>query len=775
MIKNALALVVLLGACAAGTSAQATRPAPTTAPEESDVLAAESLVRSAVSVANSPDARARAGRLVALSEFANLLRPGDAQTTRLLAGIYETQGRIDRAIEAVETCLRAAPQDQGVGLEWLRLNTSNRQTADARVEFLQGVVAREDLPPALRASAASAWAGICVGQGETDQADRLYRQALRLDPLNPPALAGQLGLKTDASDADRALVQLRTLASMPRDIDTAVKLARLLDSMGLYDEAIALLDACEKLAAQHGEQPPHSLVVEQFSALLDAGQAARAIERFPPQLKRFGISVDLQSLMIEAYRATGQDAKADEIVQQMEVYYSGKEAATSASESFTRELAWFYLVTRRQPLNALKYAELAARFDAADPFTQRVLGIAELLNERPGGEDRLKKLMDTDLYAAAFLARHYFSQGDRAAGTKAVQAGAKIGRGGPAFRMLSELAAKNGVEISPVPGSAEMKAAFAKESPKILEMALAPEKFLAVTLAPARESFAPGEPIYVDARLANIGDVDVPLGVWGLLSPTISLEVRLAQDAKAAFVNLPLATWPAPRYLKPGQSVSTRIQLDVGRLERYLADHPLQDVSLIVTGMIDPIQRNTKFFSSVPTVAASPATVVRASLVEPFDASRDGAAQAAWNRALGIVVYYLRKGTLPQRMMAARQVGSLLAMARGQERGQIEVPSPFAKLVDKPVLLAMLKAALADRSPCVRAEALTALQGVSLDAGLLNLVAPAVDDRSSLVRFRAAELLGATGSDDHKSVLDYLANDSNEMVRLMAKALLEAK
>ncbi|HAU39134.1 MAG TPA: hypothetical protein DCX07_15645, partial [Phycisphaerales bacterium] len=106
---------------------------------------------------------------------------------------------------------------------------------------------------------------------------------------------------------------------------------------------------------------------------------------------------------------------------------------------------------------------------------------------------------------------------------------------------------------------------------------------------------------------------------------------------------------------------------------------------------------------------------------------------------------------------------------------QIEVPAPFARLVDKPVLLAMLKAALADRSPCVRAEALTALQDVSLDAGLLNLVATVVDDRSSLVRFRAAELLGATGSDDHKSVLDYLANDSDEMVRLIAKALLEAK
>jgi len=764
-------MISLLAPCLVLVACCATQ-SPQTKPTEADVLAAESLLHSALSVANTPKAQARAGRLVALVKFADELDPGNARAARLLAGIHETQGKLAEAAAGLADYLRAFPTDHAAGLEWLQLEVSAQQNADARLELLSRTAARADLPDALKAEAHALRAQTLLGQGLKAEAGEAYDQALQLDPHNVQALSGRYALLDKPTAADRAALQCSLLEANPRDLDVAADLAGTLNALGLAREAVAIYEYCWRLSRQTDQPPSRVFAVGYLNALLDAGSNTEAIRKIneDPAFARFRGGPDVQSLLVEAYRRAGQADKAQEVVEAMEQSYHRKEVGSTASRQFSQELAWFYLTTRNKPAEALAYARQAERLDAADPITQRLLGIAELKNNLSAqGEARLIKLMDRDAYAAAYLAEHYLSANRMADAVKALHAGSALLQGGPAFRLIQGLTPAD-VKIPPPPGQAAARERAEQLRAESLPMGLAPEKFLRITLKPVSERLALGEPVLLDAVLENISRRPVPLGGWGLMNATLSLRVTTREDPNRVFTELPVATWPAPRALAPGQSVTRRVRIDTGVLGEHLSARPLSARELTVSAMADPVQRERGFVSAVATLQPRPASLRIAPLVPHQPDATPEQTAAAYRRSLGIVRYFVQRGDLPQRMMAARQVGSLLRMARLAERGQGEIPAPYKALVEKPVYLAMLQEVLQDRSPCVRAEALTALQSVPTDAGIMNLVGAVLEDRSSLVRFRAAEMVGTSEATGARTVLDYLAQDRDPMVRAMVAA-----
>jgi hypothetical protein len=212
------------------------------------------------------------------------------------------------------------------------------------------------------------------------------------------------------------------------------------------------------------------------------------------------------------------------------------------------------------------------------------------------------------------------------------------------------------------------------------------------------------------------------------------------------------------------------VRIDVGRLAAFLARHPLEEFVLNVEGIVDPLQKGETFRSSLPSVRPTPVVITRASLLGQFDRSKMDEWPGAYQRALGSITEGIGRGTLRRRMLAARQLASLLALVREVEESKASMPKPLADIVKKPVLLSMLQAVLADEAGVVRAEMLAALGHVRLDESIIPLLAGAIEDRSSLVRFRLVELLGASGTAGQETIVDYLAQDGDKMVRLMALA-----
>lgn len=770
------------GAWLAQASARGSPPstAPSTFPAvgEADRLAAGSLRRSATSLVYAPaDTPARAARMVALARMADRLAPGEEATNRLLAGVYQAQGKTEWLAKCLDQCLRDSPQDHLLGQRWLRLNLDRLNTSEQRLGYLTSFVEQSRYPAALQAKAWAQTGAILRGQGETAAARKAFESALRLDPYDPEAIQGDMALRKDANALERVRAALAILRGNPGRAELAVQAATALEEMGLYVAALSFFEHAWEMADLAGDRDfQYGYVASRYcNAMLAAKDNKRAVNTFTPILG-FTDSADLRSLLIEAHQALQETARANALIGDMEKSLRSKEGISTAPPTLERDLAWFYEHTVRRPADALTHARRADANAGDDPVVMRILGIAELLCDDPNeGVTRLAPLVRSDAYAAKFLAEYYYGKGHDPNAAKAVLLeGVAAGRSGPAYRELAALAALRGVEIPPIPGAQEAQALVDQFDRRYLEMARAPDKFVSIRLQPVKDRPRPGEPIEVTAVLANLSEVEIPLGDWGLFNPRMSLEVETAvAGVKERFGNLPVVIWPAPRYLPVGGSLSVREALDVGTLGRFLDLCPLEAVSLTVIPMLDPIQRGNRFFTSEPNATVAPIVITREAITGPVESNSPADVANACHALLGHLVYDLKNGDLPARMRAAGQVASLLTQVRRIEQGRERrlLPTVVAEALSRPVLLRIVVELLGDPSDVVRAEMVSQLGGVPLDDKIVSLLAPVIEDRSPVVRLRLAELLGACGLPGQGPVLELLSRDRDDLVRAMALAM----
>ena len=791
------------------------RPKPVS---EADRLAARSLYLAADSLVYDPaDTPARAGRILALAQMAERLDGGDPDINYLLAGIYKAQDNYEALARCLEVCHAAYPGDHLLGVRLLKLSLDVLDTAGARLAHLQAFARRDGLPLPLRAEALAEMGKIYRGQGRPAEARAAFEEALRLDAAQPEAAGGLVALTKAPSTADRLRAALAMVRGSPRSADLALQAGTLLEEVGLYTQARVFFEHAWEMSQSAGDRQLQGMVLPRYcNAMLAAKEYPLAVSTFAPLLANYP-SPDLYGLLIEAYQAPGvddpmkanrakiamlnnlterQEAARRQAAQELERKVDRLRAAgvkvdpnavakdrqtlqDGADAESAREMAWYYEQTVREPNLALFYAERAATDSNDDPLVQRLLGIAELRTGRvEEGIQRLKPLAKTDGFAALFLADYYYGNRDPnffRKGREVVLDGVSAGRSGPAYRRLKELADNKMITIPPPADANECLAlynGFNAESRQFLEMARKPEKFISVSVTPVRDAVAAGMPVEVSAVLKNTSAIDVPLGEWGLVAPRIGFGVNVP-GVKEPFSRLPVASWPAPRYLAAGAAVAVRARLDVGTLEDFLAQRPLEDIVVGVASTLDPLQRGNRVAGLLSGVTVPFASVRRQALVDVAEANDPQKLAQAAGVLLQHVVYDLKNGDLPARMLAARRTASLLALQRRGDLGKAALPKPVAAALSRPVLLRIVVEALKDPSDVIRAEMIAALGAVALDDGMVSLLAPLVGDVSPLVRMRLAELLGASGLRGQTTILDHFAKDDpDEMVRKMASAFL---
>jgi len=779
-----IVLAAGIGLLWSGALEAAAGAGPAAAENDNARRAAEGLKRTADHLIVTPDAPRRAARLVALCRAILTLRPRDAETHRILAEvIYPSQGRRRLAVGALEAYLAARPADHQAAVRWLDLTLSARNTAEARLEHLAAVGADASRSAPLRAEAQARRGQVLLGRGLKDRAAQAFARALGLDGGNAAALAGRLALTPNPAARDRVEALLADLKANAGRAATANELADLLQAKGLHARAIVLYRHLSALADQPGStsQARHLTAVRLYNAMLDNAQAADVTEALPALLRVFGSSVDLRALLAEAWRAEGNAREAEKQITAIASVYGAAHDSGRVSTAMAAELAMFYLVTRPDIGCAREYADQVAREAKDDPVAQRLLGRCEIAAGKPetlqAGLKRLRGILDRDLYAAVFLAEHHFATGSRDAGVEALRAGMRLPRGGPACRKLLALAKRHRVPVAPVPGSGRIAEMVERAGTACLDMAVTPEKFIRVTIAAAgmkpagAARLAPGEPVKVTLTLANIATVPVPIGKRGLLAPAVALDVtaEAPRTDKKHFTDLPLCVWPAPRYLRPGQTLQATARLDVGSLGRLLAETPLTELALTVNATVSPVRPFGRVVSGLP-LKVRPLRIVRTDAISHFDRRAEATWPERYRYALGMIVRDMKRGTLAQRIRAARQVAALLALARGIERGTAKAPEPLRGRVTKPVLLTMAREVMKDPGYAVRAEMIASLIDVPIDKHLKGLLPAAAGDPHPLVRFRLAELLAAARPAGVKPLRAALAKDSDALVRLMMRA-----
>jgi tetratricopeptide (TPR) repeat protein len=778
-MRHLLSAWLVLALCvAAQGQSRIAASSPASAPSD-DSLAADSLRHSASSLQYAPAGTpARAGRLVALAQYAAELEPFDARTESLLAAIYELQHRPDDAAAAARNAMLADKTDHAAGLMWLRLAVTARDTATDRMSVLSSAADDAALPAPLRGEAASQLGAMYVNVGDKERALAAYEQALKLDGRNASAIEGRMGL-TDPAPPQRVAAMLDILRGDPQAVDVVWELARVLDRFGMNREALALFEHARTMMDRRlaAAELPAAFVSAHMSAMLNDGQAKSAnaaLGLYGAYARRYNDDIDLQALFIEALQMAGEKNKAADRIAGLEGTLKELDRPTTR-RGLMKELAFFLTYTVDKPYSAIAYARKALETEPDDQVALRVLACAQVRSGTPeniaAGLPVLQRMETSDAYAALCLAEYYYQTNDNESAAKALAAGAALGRSGPAWRRLGALAAARGVTLAAMPGAAEIAKIYEGFDQSYLKMAVEPEKFIAVTVAPLREAVAPGEAVELRVTLTNRGGVDVPIGREGLLAAAVAFSVK-SDVAAAPYANLPMALLPSPRYLPAGASVSTVARIDVGALEAMLIRRPVQTVTLTIEPTLDPVQVGRALRSSVPTLKVEPATVRRMDLMSSFGPKGEPA--AAYQQSLGYVTRDLKQGTLPQRMRAARQIGSLLAQAQEIKRGTGVPSRPLADAVQRPVLLSMMRAALADPSPLVRAEMTAALADSPVDDTVMQLLTPVVTDKSPLVRFRVAELLGASMQPEAIKAMADLVQDPDPHTRQMARAFAPA-
>lgn len=781
---KAAAAVTVLAVVAGLAFAQTTRPAGPAPhrragkPTEGDLLAAESLRHAAVEMTcASSSTPARAGRLVVLCRFADRLAPSEPRTARLLADVYFAQARPEDEAGALEDYLEAFPADHALRLRWAAARLQGIQSAGDRAAFLQSLADRKDLPGAFRAEAAAMLARIRQRQGRSADALAAARRAVELDPYGPSGLAVWVDLEGPSDAAGQADLLLRRLRGDPRSAGDAWQVGLQLGALGLCEQALPFFQhawpgadpARMPVAVASQEQ----LLVHYGNALLDVARHDEAIKLLVPAVQRFARNPDLAALLLEAYQAAGSKPEAEQLVKDMAKAYREREIAGEATAGLSAEIAWFHLVTMPRPVMALIHAQRAAETDPNNVVYQRILGAAELASgndaQQKRGLERLKKLLGKDPYASVFLAERFAAAGDEQGCKQAILAAAALSRSGPASRRLAALAKQHKVTLPPPPDRQAVAKLVAGFDPGYLEVVPSPEKLLAVALEPERATLTCGEAVEITATLKNIAAIDVPVGEGGLFQPNLAFQVAAANadgEQVASVRNVPMAIWPAGRYLSAGQSLTCKVRLDVADLAAALAHRPLEDLSLTVTGTLAPAADGR---STLPSVTVPSVRITRAGLLGAFDRARPEAWDYAYRLALGRIVGDLRRGDLARRMRAARQAASLLAYARDIEGRRARPARQLAGSIDELVLLSMTRAFLQDPSPVVRQEMIASLAPVSLDEIAISLLAPAVEDPDPVVRCRLVELLAAAGTEGHKTIVDVLAGDKDELVAAMAR------
>lgn len=735
-------------------------------------LAAASLLRSATELIYcSEPAAGRAARLMALGYLADRFNENDPRTHQLLAGIYENQGDDASAVKSLRVWLAEHPGDYTATLRWLSAELAVRQTAQARIAFLQSIVSDKNRSIALRAESSARHGQILLGQGLPDQARLAFLRTISLDSHHRLALDGWIAIQKNLAPADRADVLLRILSGEPSAVDVSWELAALLDRLGLYDHAVEFFSHTWRIAMRkQARQALPALAIQYFNAMLNAGKYEKAITTFE---KTLDPSTDLQMLLIEAYRKTDKHAQADKLVETLRLRYE-KAINDTPSPGLSATVAWFYLVTLPKP-EALAYANTAYQADPQNITTSRILAAAELESDsarlRRIGKHRLMKLVKKDIYAAALAAKYYLAESDPAKAKRAILAGLALSRSGPAARKLLALARKCNMKIKPAPGS-EKLARIVDASPReYLQMIRAAQKYLKVTLQPEQTVLRPGQVALITATLTNISRVDLPLGQSGLLSPVMGLRVEVTPAGSKAttqpwkvFKKLPLAIWPTDKILPAGKSFSCQVRIDLGPLGDLLRTRPFEKFSLKVSGILDPIIQGDRMLSASPQVVVKPVVITRMSLL----AGKAGAVR----RMMSALTDEVNSKSPAGRMRAAGTLALLMAK-RENTAGSVN-QSPAEKLflsgVSKQDLLTLLGKLLADNNYVVRAEVLAALVRVKYDVGLdsnvLAIVKPLSADKAELVRFRLIELLGKSDPELAKR----MSRDASQAVGMMARA-----
>ncbi len=765
--------ILTVSALLAAPLTAATRPAGDPAAESPAAARAlaDGLVGAAAPGYLPEDVAASLRRAVVLTALAVRLDRDHARAWRVRAEALNALDDYAAAAEAEAHLLRLGKgRDYGAGARHIRYRLAALDTAEQRVSMLERLAADPSWSEALRALAVANLGAVAEGRGRMDEALALYRRALTLDATQQAALGGQARLSGETGATARTEVSLGLLRGNPLAINVAWETGQICRDVGLHAQAVGFYDYAAAVAGATGRSVSRVFQRDHLDALIDAGAYRRATSEFTAIIGEQLTDVTMATLLLEAHRKLGDAEQVQSLLERLKDAYEPLEAAARADGTMAAEAAWYHRICRQRHRTAMNWAALALRAAPDDPLVRRVWAVTHLRSDQADrAREMLKTLAAHDLDAVTALLDDALLRGDRDAAARWLETAGTFSRRGAAWRRLLEVVDKHkSSPPPPMPAADEVQARVETflDGPT-LAIGRAPHKALGVTVEPVAARIHPGTDPAVVVTLTNLTSAPVPIGEWGLLESRAMLTVRMtAPDEGRQWTQQVPVAWPAPRWLAGGESVRQVVSLNTGEVRRAMSYRPLSRLTFSVETILEPVRRNDQLVSGLPALTVEPATIVRQPLL-------DDQTPTAYYEALKELVGRLTGEDPVEAMRAAETTVSLLALAEKTRGGETGPAGKLGSHLQESHLLAMLRYALQEAHPAVRARTLAAMERLTLTPLMTRLVSPCLGQSSGTVRALALQrLVDVADGQPTPALKAFAEKDPDPLVGQMAEALM---
>lgn len=732
------------------------------------------------------DPRSASLHVLALLEAAVSISPDCAEAHYWLYDLYFRMGRTEEAHHALAEYVRLNPSDETATLRLLEFELTERQTAEARVEYLKKQLERKGLSRAY-ASELHRWlAKHYVERRETESAATEIEQALRLNPMNVPArqLAYELFGETEPA-LQRVEVALQLIALNPSQANLVWDLAEFLDSLSLptyaqewYQRAISIHESTGA-----GDMAPefwHKLAL----SFIGSGDFTKARQAADEALEINPAFHTARLLRANAETKLGLTEEAEKDVQYVADAYAARvdEVVAKKLTAEAAEIAWFYSYHRPDKDRALRLAELAMEDGKPSSLARLAYGHALRLNAKTDEARKvLEPLADGDQLAAIELARIHSERGDQGRAITQLHKAATLQYTGVAYQMISDLLAKYGEKPPQPPMHGKVIAALDKYPRDVFDYYLRPDDFLKFTMRFSEEHLSPTGPVNVVFRLENTGPFAITFGEGFMARPLIAVSANLRPrdepeadaestedepgaptaegseppDLTVVFDDYLQVLMNSRTMLLPGESTEKTVAIDVGPMRAHLLGNVTQTLEVEVDALFDPIFEDGKLSGGAGTIQATSIIALRPGVdVTP----------PALDELMGRT-----SSTDPaERAVVAEILGALRADV---EQHPDRAPT---KAIPQDAINAAMATLLTDPDWTVRARATAAVGWAKLDPRVTNAAAGGVrGDAHPVVKLLAVRLFAEHHGEKFVQVLNQLSKaDPSPFVRTMAESYL---
>jgi tetratricopeptide (TPR) repeat protein len=644
-------------------------------------------------------------------------------------------------------------------------NANSRQERELLLGRLLSQMAEAN--PVFGSDIASQLGLYAVEKADYAEATRRFEQACQMNPYNLLAGSKLLELhsqQTPAAAMDEKLVYLRLrLATNPADLQAIVEFGKAAYRARLYEPAADAFGYAAALCAwlRPDASPSDEIVVGWAESCYFVPSRRSQCMAIADQVRKAGrYNLAVESVAVLAVQKLAKESSKEKT---FDVVASEAEQLllTGSRDVTPMQIGWFYCFVLENPEKAMAWCNKAFTQSPEGPGVKTLLAYAFLLNQQKDmAEQYLQNAAEDDVVAMLVRAGLDIQsdQKPRAAESLKKVLGMAVP---PAVRnKADELLKQCAVEIvEDTSGELIRKDLTDKFGKTIIPAFIAPDKQFSARLNFNGTEFAYSNAIEGEVVIANTGSTPLIIGREGLLTGRYQVDVVVGGDMKVKIPGLLEGAFRPARPILPGESVSIRLDLNTGELERILFTYPQASLEMKFIIYLNPAQADDGTIGSgikgidpiEATIRRKGVVLTREFLIKHLDA--------------------LTKGQEGLKIRTAEMFAGLYAEQQAYRAGTVTYRH---SQTESTLLNDAVRRSILDDNWKVRVHTLVLLSrhSIGLDYSMTLSVSENINHESWPVRMAAMWLLASQQKTSFQSVLDWSCqNDPFWLNRQLAVAL----